>query len=383
MGGAIRPCIPLEEMPLVPRHRKVDVVLVHIDNTRVRGSGRCRCLCNEIGAVFERKLVRSVIDLRRIRNRAVLFAHLKPRALDQAARDRTRSILLVCDFVVVIRAEYIRETVILDALIRACMPICILAHDVRQSGEAGNRDCTRKPVVEPRHRLGRIGRRAVVDLRHIAKCQPEITLLDRPRIAARNRLRGENCRPRRVEGIVVRLRTRATVKGGCIGDGLCLFGARCRVPVYILRGIVCRRGIRARLPADESFQFDERFACDVIPIAVCVVLFRIIGLFDVIVLNCRRQHLWRDLARARRVERIAQRFLGHVIRIKHIVVRELVEIIIIRLSRDRIGDLSRIADILRARRAVRLREMPRAGERKRNMVSITVDDARIATCRGI
>ena len=88
------------KMPILPRHREIDIVLVLIDDPRI-GAACCR-LCDKRLAVLQGKGTRTVIDLCRIGDRAVAFAHLKARFLDQAAVDRTLAVDGIVDLVVVL-----------------------------------------------------------------------------------------------------------------------------------------------------------------------------------------------------------------------------------------------------------------------------------------
>ena len=88
------------KMPVLTRHREIDIVLVLIDDPRI-GAACCR-LCDKRLAVLQGKGTRTVIDLYRIGDRAVAFAHLKARFLDQAAVDRTLAVDGIVDLVVVL-----------------------------------------------------------------------------------------------------------------------------------------------------------------------------------------------------------------------------------------------------------------------------------------
>ena len=88
------------EAPVIACHRKENIVLVLIDNARIRAGHRR--LCDKRLAVLQGKGTRTVIDLCRIGDRAVAFAHLKARFLDQAAVDRTLAVDGIVDLVVVL-----------------------------------------------------------------------------------------------------------------------------------------------------------------------------------------------------------------------------------------------------------------------------------------
>ena len=388
VGGAVVPVGIAGEMPRrAGLQRKGHLAVVPRDNPCIARCPRSRQIC----AGRERMAVVPVIDLRRVCNRVVCIVYAEAGLIDAAARDLAHTVLLVRDLIVIVR-ERIRKPRILYCAVSCidvlgkcpCSARTIAAGDprhieirrcdiVRADNSAG------EAVIQRRECFIRIGGRAVVDLCHIVKGHCQRTRRDRPLIAGIcERLRRyDRLYALCAEGIVLRLRPRSGIEGCRIGNAL-----RRRIAAAIhhdvLRRVLRRRGIRTRLRAGKARKSDKRVALDDIAAAVGLVVHRVVDLRDVVVHDGRRQRLRRDLAVARCVECIAQRFLGRIVRVEHIVVGEIVLARIICLPRHLIGELRRFLDVLGTGSAV-IDEMPfSARQRKRNMPLIARDNARVA-----
>ena len=112
------------KMPVLTGHREIDIVLVLIDDPRI-GAACCR-LCDKGLAVLQGKGTRTVIDLCRIGDRAVVFTHLKARFLDQTTVDRALAVDGIVDLVVVLlRCVDDRLKQLVDILITDIMLIAV------------------------------------------------------------------------------------------------------------------------------------------------------------------------------------------------------------------------------------------------------------------
>ena len=106
------------------------------------------------------------------------------------------------------------------------------------------------------------------------------------------------------------------------------------VPCHIRTRIGRRRGVRARrVSRDPPRERNEWIAHRLVAVAVRLIHPTVIGLFDVVLYDIRREELRRDPACARRVEPHIQIVLRHAVRIEDVVVGKTVEWLTIRIFR--------------------------------------------------
>ena len=273
------------KMPVLTRHREIDIVLVLIDDPRI-GAACCR-LCDKRLAVFEGKGTRTVIDLCRIGDRAVAFAHLKARFLDQAAVDRTLAVDGIVDLVVVLlrciddRLKQRVDVLITDIVLGSVARVRIFGKARTRTASIGTRCRPRRQhrrvlrlqlvrrnavfiedgcgngVPRRRARNARDAARlvrssAVIDLIHRTHRESDRASLDRTCVVVARAVLCQRQRIlirrgcARIEDVVVRICVRATVKGDIVCDILRLLPLIRIVPCHIRTRIGRRRGVRAR-----------------------------------------------------------------------------------------------------------------------------------------
>ena len=390
--GVVRPRRITGKMPVLTRHREIDIVLVLIDDPRI-GAGRRR-LCDKRLAIFELKGARPVIDLCRIGNPAVLVAYLKVRLFDQAAVDRALAVDGIVDCVVVLlcRGECflqdIANVLITYVVLRAIARVHILGKGTPRDASEGTmrRSCRqhcrmlylqrgrRNTIIREDGRSNVVARRRACKPRDVAlriDSSAVIDLVHRPHSdgdgAGRNRacvifpcavlrelntIAGITCGIR-VEDVVLRLVARPTLEGNMIGDILRFFCLIRSIPYYVGARIVRRRGVRARrIARDIARDRDEVFSRRECAIAIRLLRPSVVDLRDVAVDDRRRECLRRDRTLARRVE---VRALGErriLIVDDPVVIQQMSAIPIgirIRICVHFIGDLFCRLDILRLR----------------------------------
>ena len=340
--GVVRPRRITGKMPVLTRHREIDIVLVLIDDPRI-GAGRRR-LCDKRLAIFELKGARPVIDLCRIGNPAVLVAYLKVRLFDQAAVDRALAVDGIVDCVVVLlcRGECflqdIANVLITYVVLRAIARVHILGKGTPRDASEGTmrRSCrqhcrmlylqrgrrntiiredgrsnvvARRRACKPRDVALRIDSSAVIDLVHRPHSDGDGAGRNRALIVSRDcrTIRNRRRIRRLVKGIVIHLVARAAVKLRRVRHRLQRGSVRRIVPCDIRRCVHRRRGVRARrIARDIARDRDESITDDVVAVAIRLVLLCVVDFRDMIVDDRRRECLRRDTPLSRRVKRVAE-----------------------------------------------------------------------------